>query len=528
MWAALWLCRAAAAQADGPKTVKLTFQGGRAMGVTFTPSKVVTRGRNFNAEGSHARIRIGGESRLVAARFLGSAYAVAADCDGDDKISAGEWVALEPLFQSASFLLKLSDGDKGRPYAVRFFDVRIGVRLNQVVNFSGRMTVDCSMAGSLDGQEIRLVDDNLDGKFTQDGKDAIAVGGSPGAMPLYKNHQVGGGHYELDVASDGTSVSCQPLKDLKLALVEVRVPSSTLRCMVIVDETAGRSYDLRANGSAGVPEGSYKLSYAVLASGKRLVIAKAGPKALTYTVTADMVNTLRFGAPAKLTFRAHFDGLNDQIRVNIPITPFGIGGEEYDLRFAGRRPYRQPHIILTNGRAVLSDGHMDYNDQDQLIQHNAWIPPGLSRKTGKVVMTVDLPVLGRAAGAYAMSDILEGKAMAPPVPKAPAVVTRKLPAGTALGKQPPKPAPKPVPAPPKPVARRPRPKVASRPVKPAPPDPEYEAEALLNVAKAFLKQDKTDLGVAKLNEIVKKYPGTAAAKKADGLLLDIEIRAESK
>ena len=49
----------------------------------------------------------------------------------------------------------------------------------------------------------------------------------------------------------------------------------------------------------------------------------------------------------------------------------------------------------------------------------------------------------------------------------------------------------------------------------------------LNIAKAFLKQGKKAMGVAKLKEVVKTYPKTAAAKQADDLLLDLEIEQES-
>jgi tetratricopeptide (TPR) repeat protein len=82
---------------------------------------------------------------------------------------------------------------------------------------------------------------------------------------------------------------------------------------------------------------------------------------------------------------------------------------------------------------------------------------------------------------------------------------------------------------PKPVAPPPPlPKPKPRPVKPRAEDPEYDAGVLLNMAKVFLRQGKKDIAIARLKEVIKKYPNSGAAKTADELLLDIELDADSK
>ena len=48
------------------------------------------------------------------------------------------------------------------------------------------------------------------------------------------------------------------------------------------------------------------------------------------------------------------------------------------------------------------------------------------------------------------------------------------------------------------------------------------------MAKAYLQRGFKAQGVAKLKEIVKKYPKTVAGKQAYTLLLDIELEDESK
>jgi len=88
-----------------------------------------------------------------------------------------------------------------------------------------------------------------------------------------------------------------------------------------------------------------------------------------------------------------------------------------------------------------------------------------------------------------------------------------------------RPSPKPV-TPPLPPASRPTPK--PRPTRPRVEDPEYDAAAALHIAKAFLNQGKQDLAVAKLKEIVGKYPQTDAGKKANEMLIEIQLANESE
>ncbi|MGB2820804.1 MAG: hypothetical protein WBF17_07480, partial [Phycisphaerae bacterium] len=90
----------------------------------------------------------------------------------------------------------------------------------------------------------------------------------------------------------------------------------------------------------------------------------------------------------------------------------------------------------------------------------------------------------------------------------------------------PRPAPKPAPTPVAPPP--PRPKPTTRPAKPVAKDAEYEAQLMLDMAKAFLKQDKKAMGIAKLKEVVEKYANTGAAKQADDMLLDIEIAKDGR
>lgn len=525
------LAVAAAAAAGDTQQVKLRFETGRRVTGLYTPTKVLTLGQSVSINSDHGKIPLFGRQLDFAGLYVLDGYRLALDCNGDGKASASEWAGVDLLKRAVSFRLRLLVAGARRDFAVRFVDVRVGVQRNRVINVHARAVNEGCMSGAFNDCPIRLFDDDLDGKYTQDGKDAVAIGAAPGAMPLRRIHQIGPRYYRLTVAEDGSTVGFEPLDDVQLGLVEVPIRRSLLRCLMLTDEQGGHSVDLLASGRTGVPAGSYRLSYAVLAAGKRLVVAGPTDRALTYPVAANHINVLRMGPPVTLTFPVTYHQRDQKVYVGTPIRIHGVGGEIYHLRLAGYRPFGDPLIRFMRGRTVQSNGHMVYDHEERLLIYGEWAPKGMTH----VVMMADLPVLGRAVGAHAIKDVLDGKRTAePPAPKQPAVATRKLPAGVKLGSQapapkpaPPRPQPKPTPPAPRP---KPTPPPATRPVRPKRTtiDREATAQTILDMAVAFLRQGKKDKGIAKLKEVVEKYPNTDAAKRAADRLLDIELEAEDK
>ena len=518
-------------RADEARTVKLKFVAGGSASAVYTPSKLLRQGKEFRFGGSSGNVKVAGQRLLVAGRYVGDGYLLGIDCNADGKVAGSEWVRVNLITHVASFAMLLPAGDARMPYAIRVVRTTIGVQANRVSGVSGRMLIDGCMVGSLEGLPIRLFDDDLSGTYTQDGEDAIAIGASPAAMPLRRDHQIGRHHYTLEVKSDGSEIAFRRQDDLELGAVDVPVRASLVRHLILEDETNGRCYDVKASGAVGVPAGTYRLAYAVLGAGKRIVVAGPTAKSLDYTVAANVVNILRFGPPVRLTFGGYYHQQDQQLRVRTDIVPHGIGGERYHMDFAGYHRYGEnPNVTFRNGRVILTNGHMSYDGEDRLLEFAAWVPKGLNRKTGRIVMACQLPVLGQASGARSLDDVLSGKRAEAPDPKRPAVATRKLPDGVALGSKPPPPKPKPKPKPkpePKVAPKPPPPPPKPRPTRPRSEDPEYDAATALDVARAFLKQGRQKMGIAKLKEVVKKYPKTAAGKQADDLLLDIEVQAES-
>jgi hypothetical protein len=521
----------ACGQAVEKETIKLKFCAGGPASAVYTPSKLLTQGTAFNFNGGSGRIKAAGQQILVAGRFLGNGYSFGVDCDGDGKILGSEWVRVNLVNPTATFVLTLPSGDGKTPYALRFTGLTIGVQNNQANNVSGRFMIDGCMAGKFRDTDILLFDDNMDGLYTQDGKDAIAIGASAGALPLRNHHQIGKNFYSLEVKSDGSEITFQREDDLDLGLADVPVAAALLRCFMLDDDAAGRAYDLRLCGATGIPAGKYKLSYAVLAAGNRLVVA--GPTAMshTYPVLKDMMNVLRFGGDIRLHFSAYYSGQDKQVRVRSTIEPYGEGGEKYNMAFAGYHPLGEnPNVMFVGGGATLTNGHMIYNSDDALQEYSDWMPKGFTKKTGKIVLVCELPILGKATGILPLETVLDNKTAEAPDAKEPATVTRKLPEGTRLGGKPvARPdAPPPVAKLPPPPPPEPRPIPKTQPAKPRVADPEYDAAELVEVARAFLNDGRKEMGVAKLREVAKKYKGTAAAKKAEDMILDIELGVQDK
>jgi len=526
-------CTAGQAQLAEPETIKLRFRTGGQVGSVYTPAKLLTQGRRFRFGEAYGKIKVAGENVIVAGRYVGDGYMLGVDCNGDGKVLGGEWVRLSLITRAARFLLGLpaGEGKPRRPYALRFVRVTIGVRVNQAINLSGHVMIDGCMAGTFDDHDIWLYDDNLDGQYSQDGKDAIAIGNARGAMPLMKYHQVGRYHYVLDVTGDGTSITFQRVDDLRLGRVETLVRPSLLGCLVLTDESNGRCYDVKASGAVGIPAGTYKLAYAVLGTADRFVVAGPSAKSLSYPITENAVNILRFGPPVRLAFSASVRRWPTDYRIIVrtDITPYGTGGERYYMDFAGYHPYGEnPNVKFANGQAVLTNTDMGYDGANRLIQVDEWAPAGLSRKAGRIVLTCDLAILGRGVGTRSLEDVVKGQKKEIPDPKQPAVATRKLPEGVRVGVRPPAPKPRPSPKPAPVAPQPPRPKPTTRPARRVAEDPEYEAQLMLDMARAFLKQGRKSLGVAKLREVIKKHPRTAAARSADDLLLDIELAENGK
>lgn len=335
------------------KTVKLKFATGASASRVFTPAKALTGGKPFRITGPQGPIAIGGKAVLFGARYSAvvKAYYGAMDVNGNGKLDGTEWVKLA---QSMSATFQIRDGETIS--AVRVANVNIYAKDlgAPVTAISGGYVISGCQTGTVDGVMVRLFDDNMDGVFSQDGKDAIAVGRSEAAIPLMTIHQIGARHYRLAVAEDGSEMTVAPLEGVELGIVETPFRRG-LACLALTSED-GKSYDLAASAKTGIPEGSYRLSYGVLAAGGQMTVVKPTEDCLTYEIQAGKINTLRIGSPMRVSFSASYSKGN--ISVSPSVYVYGAGGEQYSFDFSGGTG--RPHVLLAQDSKLLRDVPMEY------------------------------------------------------------------------------------------------------------------------------------------------------------------------
>jgi hypothetical protein len=220
---------------------------------------------------------------------------------------------------------------------------------------SGGYFICSFQQGTYDGTMLRLFDDNLDGTFTQDGKDAIMIGKSPVAIPLMKVHQIGNQFCQLEVASDGSQITVTPVSGLQLGVVETCFKRG-LKCLAMTDDQ-GNSIDLATSGRSGIPAGRYKLNYGVLADGPMVTIIKPTEACPVYDIQAGKVNVLRLGKPLWVSFAASTSAAGT-VTVSPRVKVYGAAGEEYSSDLSGGTG--RPHVLMLDGKKVLQDVAMSY------------------------------------------------------------------------------------------------------------------------------------------------------------------------
>lgn len=351
------LCLASRAPAEvqrgASKEIQLTYKAGTIASKTFTPAKSKFGGKPFRINGAQGALSLGGQSVLFGVRYAKAlkAYYGALDTDGNGELESKEFVKFSQTM-SANFKIKLGEED----YAVRIANVRVYPSTGgPTTSIYGGYVINACHTGTFDNIGVRLFDDNLDGTFTQDGEDAIAIGRGQFAIPLGKVHQIGDQHYELEVSEDGKKLSFTPLSGLELGIVEVSFKRG-LRSLAFYDDESGNSYDLATSAKTGIPAGKYKLAYGVLTAGKFATVVQPTKKSPVYEIEAGKINTIRLGKPIRVSFSANYS--NQTVTVSPSVKVFGAGGEEYAFDYSGGTG--RPHVLLFEGKRVLSRSAMEY------------------------------------------------------------------------------------------------------------------------------------------------------------------------
>lgn len=350
--ASVGLC--ANAPAPGKATLSFQLGAGNFIFASRVISNAATAGKmsgggSFSLQGPEGKIDIGGQSISVAVQATPKGVGLGVDCKCKGSIDPSDYRMIKDA--SASFVIKLPDGDKTRDLGVTFTDLSVSAKGTAISAVFGKVTVACCMKGTIAGTDVRLLDENLDGKFTQDGQDSIIVGNA-GAVPLLKKVCIGTAIYELTASGDGKTIDYAPQTDVKTGTMELPIKSPALKCLVFA--SADGAFDLVAQTK--IPEGQYHFVYGLLAQGKDVCSIQPSTSTPTYDIPAGSNSKLLFGPTYNVDFSAKLaDG-------KVTIAPFltvtGAGNEIYGVNI--KTVATVPHVVMLEGDKPVSDAAMGF------------------------------------------------------------------------------------------------------------------------------------------------------------------------
>ncbi|MCP4375523.1 MAG: hypothetical protein GY794_05025 [bacterium] len=316
----------------------------------------VTRANRFSIGSSSTRgIKVAGVTVKTSVRVSGKNLYLGFDSNGDGTIAKNEWKMIP---RSKTMLLRGKTGDKS--YTIRLMDMVTNYN-KKTVTCWGQALIRSSMKGTLANTTVRLLDDNMDGKFTQTAAqagDAILIGRSTVAIPLRSIHRIGRNFYRLKVASDGSSIDYERMDDTTVGEVRAIFPANTLKSLVLVGKDS--AFDVKIDGKAGIPAGTYSLLYGIVSRSAATLTFRPGRETPKYEITGDMINTLRIGKPIRVNFNASYSKGKIELSAG-GVSIVGSGSEIYGpLNFNRDGNLRLPQVTILNGRRPVSSSNMKY------------------------------------------------------------------------------------------------------------------------------------------------------------------------
>ena len=225
-------------------------------------------------------------------------------------------------------------GTEGRRYAVRLIDQQ-----------GWRYAPGGVLTGKILGERIQLIDQNLDGDYTDVGEDAIIVGRGKIASFLSQVISIDGALVELTVSSDGTHVDYRPYEGptgtLKLGPCETKAKVLS----AVVRSTDGRfCFDMAADQEGlVVPAGTYQLLRGAIGLGENRVDMVTG-RSKSFAVTSGGTKELSWGGPVAAEFAYQRSGGELNLSPD-QVWYYGKAGETY----TGWNPLgKSPQFVVRN------------------------------------------------------------------------------------------------------------------------------------------------------------------------------------
>jgi len=506
-----------AGAAPGPTEGKVTLTYDSGKSVTCLTPQWADGGKKVSAKGSMTKASIAGKSVPAAGWKSGAGYRIGLDTNGDGIVNAEEYRKV-----AAKGSVVLTGKVKGKQMSVRCVDVSLHYdeKKGEVLSMGWRMQGVYGWVGKIDSVKIRILDEDLNGKYDHNGRDAIQIGNGKLALPLRRKHRIGENFYTLKIAADGSSLEFKKISDPQAGLVLTPFKGKYLLGLVL-DNRDG-AFDIQACNRTGIPAGTYNVSYGAIGDARSPVSLSRGRNGLKYEIQADKKNLLRIGPPLQLVFSGHYkeekkdkkDKNNKQIvrRLGIrrPTRITGAGGEEYGpLNFSNvRRAKGRPAIMILQGSKTLVKTAMP--EKDGKLQDYSWeLPRKLSPRGIRVVMAASIPGFGKVVGVKTIQQIAGVEKKDPTPKKAKPSVT------VTPWKKPGKPTR--IVTKPKPTTRPSTVTRTTKPPRPAATD-ERKAERLVKLAESYDKMNLRAKSIQVLKKTIEKYPNTKAAITAKVLL----------
>ncbi len=312
-----------------------------------TPLSAANGGQTLHVSGGSGTLAVGICPVRLSAQGRTGQVRVGIDADGDGQIGQSEWTSAAPDGSaSVEFALPAASCPLGRA-AVTFTGLAVSPSSKTL---TGRYVSRGSLRGEIAGQPVWLIDDNLDGRITQDGQDALLVGPNRWAVPLRQLHRVGGRLYRLSVDDAQQQLRYSPVAEPQLG--QVAVPPTPGLTVLVLESDQG-AFNVLAKGGSAVPAGEYRLSYGLLGTATQAVAP--GKQTLRYPIRAGQRNTLRIGGAPELTFQASYEGGN--ISVLPKLIAVGPGGETYETAIQRAQP---PTVEILAGNQPVDSGSMGF------------------------------------------------------------------------------------------------------------------------------------------------------------------------
>jgi hypothetical protein len=156
--------------------------------------------------------------------------------------------------------------------------------------------------GMIDGQKIRIIDQNNNGRYDDYGADALLIGQGRYASFLSKVINVRGTLYSIDVSTDGRTLTYEPYSGARgtLDLTTQFATKGKLLSAIVRSSDGKHSFNM-TGGPMEIPAGQYVLYHGKIGVGRNVVTFSKGGVA-PITVEAGAERSLAFGEPVNIKF----------------------------------------------------------------------------------------------------------------------------------------------------------------------------------------------------------------------------------